>query len=213
MNQPIPPRGAPQWGSPQDPGSAPQQGGQPPAPQSWGQPPPQQWGQPPVPQHPQWVQPPVQPPAPPWVNMNVQHNVVVDTGSGGPPFLLRAVWFVFFGWWLSWIVVGFAYLLCLTLIGLPVGFALFNQLPAVLTLRPRTRMYAAEVRDGVTFVTGRNVPQMSFLVRALWFLLVGWWLGAIYLGLAWFLCVIIITLPIGLVMFNRVGAVMTLLRY
>lgn len=44
-------------------------------------------------------------------------------------------------------------------------------------------------------------------------LMVGWWLGAIYMGVAWALCVILITLPIGLWLFNRVGAVMTLLRY
>ena len=33
------------------------------------------------------------------------------------------------------------------------------------------------------------------------------------MSIAWFLCVIIITLPVGLWLFNRVGAVMTLLRY
>jgi uncharacterized membrane protein YccF (DUF307 family) len=49
--------------------------------------------------------------------------------------------------------------------------------------------------------------------RIVWFLLVGWWLGAIYVTVAWFLCVIIITLPIGLYLYNRIGAVMTLLRY
>ena len=50
-------------------------------------------------------------------------------------------------------------------------------------------------------------------IRAIWFIFVGWWAGAIYMGIAWFLCVIIITLPVGLWLFNRIGAVMTLLRY
>ena len=53
----------------------------------------------------------------------------------------------------------------------------------------------------------------GLLICAIYFLLVGWWLGAIYVGIAWVLCVILITLPIGLWSFNRVGAVMTLLRY
>jgi hypothetical protein len=42
---------------------------------------------------------------------------------------------------------------------------------------------------------------------------VGWWLGGIYLAVAWFLCVILITLPIRLYLMNRVRGVMSLLRY
>ena len=53
----------------------------------------------------------------------------------------------------------------------------------------------------------------GFLVRAVWFVLVGWWLTAIVISIAYVLCVLIVTLPFGLAMFNRVGAVMTLLRY
>jgi len=138
---------------------------------------------------------------------------VVVQRSGGPGFLIRAVWFLLVGWWLSGIVTGIAYLLCLTIIGMPFGFALFNLLPAVLTLRPRSEVLVTELRDGVTYVRGATVPQLPMLVRALWFIFVGWWLGALYSGFAWFLCVIIVTLPIGLWLYNRIGAVMTLLRY
>jgi hypothetical protein len=55
--------------------------------------------------------------------------------------------------------------------------------------------------------------EPGFLIRAVWFIFIGWWLGAIYMGIAWSLCVILITLPVGLWLFNRVGAVKTLLRY
>ena len=50
-------------------------------------------------------------------------------------------------------------------------------------------------------------------MRGVWFIFIGWWLGAIYLTVAWSLCVIIIGLPVGLWLMNRVGGVMTLLRY
>ena len=70
-----------------------------------------------------------------------------------------------------------------------------------------------EVRDGATFMRGGTVPQLRLRARVVWFLLAGWWLGAIYETVAWFLCVIIITLPFGLYLYNRIGAVMTLLRY
>ena len=106
-----------------------------------------------------------------------------------------------------------AYALCVTVIGLPLGFMIFNRLPAIMTLRPRTEVHTTEFRDGVTYVTGGTIEQFPMWARALWFLALGWWIGAIYLGIAWFLCVIIVTMPIGLLLFNRVGAVMTLLRH
>lgn len=157
--------------------------------------------------------PPVAPAPLPPVNVNVSQNVVIMQRSTGPGFLVRAIWFLFIGWWLSALAIFAAYFFCLIIIGLPLGFMIFNRLPAIMTLRPRTETQTVEVRDGVTYISGGTVPQLPMWARAIWFLLVGWWVGAIYLGIAWFLCVIIITMPIGLLMFNRVGAVMTLLRH
>jgi uncharacterized membrane protein YccF (DUF307 family) len=51
-------------------------------------------------------------------------NVIVQPQASGPGFLVRAVWFVFIGWWLSAIATVLAYALCITIIGLPFGFAL-----------------------------------------------------------------------------------------
>lgn len=140
-------------------------------------------------------------------------RMTVSSRDQGPGLLIRALWFVFIGWWLSAVAIGVAYFMCLIIIGLPVGFMIFNRLPVILTLRPRTETVITEVRDGVTYVSGGTVEQSPLWIRAIYFLLVGWWLGAIYLSIAWALCVILITLPIGLWLFNRVGAVMTLLRY
>ncbi len=99
--------------------------------------------------------------------------------------------------------IGVAYVMCAIIIGIPIGFMIFNQLPLILTLRPRSLGYVA---DG-------TVEQLPLWIRAIWFIFIGWWFGAIYMSIAWFLCVILITLPVGLWLFNRVGAVMTLLRY
>ncbi len=139
--------------------------------------------------------------------------LVIDERPTGPSLIVRAVWFVLVGWWLSGVATAIAYFLCATIIGLPLGFMLFNQLPLILTLRPRSHRQVMAVRDGVTYISGAGVEQLPLLVRAVWFVLVGWWLGAIYVSVAWFLCVIIVTLPIGLWLYNRIGAVMTLLRY
>jgi hypothetical protein len=62
----------------------------------------------------------------------------VETKTG-PGLLVRAVWFVFVGWWLSAIVSAIAWVALVTIIGIPLGIWLINRIPTVITLRPRTR--------------------------------------------------------------------------
>lgn len=50
----------------------------------------------------------------------------------------------------------------------------------------------------------------SLAVRAVWFLLVGWWATGIWLGVAWFLNVTIIGLPLGIKMINATPKVLSL---
>ncbi|WP_420645149.1 YccF domain-containing protein [Candidatus Leptofilum sp.] len=54
--------------------------------------------------------------------------------ASNAPFLIRAAYFVLFGWWFSLIWALLAYLLCATIIGLPLGVMMLNGLPAVTTL-------------------------------------------------------------------------------
>jgi hypothetical protein len=62
--------------------------------------------------------------------------VVVAGQAGGPNLLVRALWFLFIGLWLGplWLVV--AWLLLLSIIGLPLGLLMINRLPQVMTLKP-----------------------------------------------------------------------------
>jgi uncharacterized membrane protein YccF (DUF307 family) len=153
----------------------------------------------------------VPPPAPTDSARSTQMVVGMRTG---PSFLARAVWFVLIGWWLTAIVIVVAYALALSILGLPFAFNLFNRIPAVLTLRSRTKSFEVQTAaDGTRYLTAANVQQRPLLLRAIWFVLVGFWFGAIWMALAYVLCVLIITMPFGLAMFNRTGAVMTLLRY
>ena len=140
-------------------------------------------------------------------------QTIVITDRGGPGFLARAVWYVFVGWWLSGFAILLGWALAVTIIGLPVAFAIFNRIPAVMTLRGRTVTYEASVKDGVTYVKGRNPDQRPMWVRAVYFVLVGWWLGLFWMIASWFIGLLIITLPLSIWMMNRVGGVMTLLRY
>ena len=48
--------------------------------------------------------------------------------------MLRAIYFVLIGWWaaLIWMIV--AYLIWLTIIGIPIGIMMLNRLPEIYTL-------------------------------------------------------------------------------
>jgi uncharacterized membrane protein YccF (DUF307 family) len=49
--------------------------------------------------------------------------------------LLRIVWFFLIGFWFTGIWMALAYLLCCTILGMPIGFWMFDRSPALLTLR------------------------------------------------------------------------------
>ena len=53
-----------------------------------------------------------------------------------------------------------------------------------------------------------NSPSLA--VRAVWFLLVGWWATGIWLGIAWFLNVTILGIPLGIKMINATPKVLSL---
>jgi len=50
----------------------------------------------------------------------------------------------------------------------------------------------------------------SLLVRAVWYLLVGWWLAGVILAIAWIAAVPIVGLPLMFYLVNRVPTVLTL---
>ena len=129
--------------------------------------------------------------------------------QSGPGLLVRALYFILFGLWFSGIWAVVAWILCVTVIGLPLGLWMLNRLPQVVTLRPSRN-------DLVVMPTGRvierNVPQTPFLLRAIYFLLIGWWLSAIWIAIAWALNASIIGMVIGFWMFDRVPALITLAR-
>jgi uncharacterized membrane protein YccF (DUF307 family) len=72
---------------------------------------------------------------------------------------------------------------------------------------PQQMMYP---QQQINVNVGYQRPQISMLVRMIYFLCLGWWLGLFWLSIALSFCVSIIGLPIGLMMLNRLGAVMTL---
>lgn len=144
----------------------------------------------------------------------VAPTIVLVNNNRGPNFLVRILWFIFLGMWLGSIATSVGYFFCLTIIGLPLGLTILNMLPKIMTLRaPDQNVRVTTVGNTTTLEIGNK--QRSFFVRAIYFILVGWWLGAIWIGIAWLLTILWIpTLGLSLapafLMFNRIPAIMTL---
>jgi uncharacterized membrane protein YccF (DUF307 family) len=136
------------------------------------------------------------------------------TQHDGPELLVRVLYFLFIGWWLSLIWLVVAWILNVTIIGLPIGVLMLNKMPQVVTLKPtpaRSRINVSTQGNSMV-VTRSDIVQEPFLLRAIYFVLVGWWLSLLWSGIAWSLCVSLIGMPIAFLMFDQVPAVTTLER-
>ena len=121
----------------------------------------------------------------PVVNVEVQPNRT--------PFLIRAFWFVL-------------------IVTLPIGLYLLHRVPQIQTLRDRSTEFTYKEVDGRVVVSTGRVRQVPFLIRAVWFLFIGFWLTSVWLSVAYALSLTIILLPFSIVMIDRVPAVLTLQR-
>jgi len=144
--------------------------------------------------------------------MSSGRNIVLQQRDG-PGCLTQALWFIFVGWWLGLIVISIAWLLNITIIGLPLGLALLNNIPRILTLQDPKRTLQIVTEGEITRVLETDQPQMNFFLRAIYFVLIGWWWSGIWLVIAYILCATIILLPLGLSMFRLTPFMTTLRRY
>ena len=126
------------------------------------------------------------------------------TVKQGPGCLLQILWFVFVGWWLGAAAVTFAYFMFLLIITIPIGIAILNNVPMLMALRQPAQV--------ITPYGPVSTPQINFVIRALWFVFVGWWLTALVLGIAYALCLTIIGMPFGFILFDATPAFLTLRR-
>ncbi|TKX56889.1 YccF domain-containing protein [Halorubrum sp. SS7] len=117
--------------------------------------------------------------------------------------LVRALWFVVVGWWATPVVVNVAWLLNVTVVLLPVGIKLINLVPTALTLaEPRSLSEPDSARG-----------QRSLVVRAGYFVLVGWWLSLLWANVASALAVTVVGVPVAVWMLNRLPYVTSLYRF
>lgn len=143
----------------------------------------------------------------------VQHAYVhqgAPVATMQPPLvnlLVRAIWFLFVGVWLGqmWLVV--AWLFNLTLVGMPLGIWMLNKMPQVMTLRPNQQPVYVQ---GHGMYMQRQQTGAPFVVRAVYFVLIGWWVSFLWLQFAWLFAASVIGLPLAFLMFERTATIATL---
>ena len=99
---------------------------------------------------------------------------------------VRAVWYLFVGWWASGFWLTIAWTLNLTIIGTPLGIKMINMVPKVLSLKERELVDA----DG-----SGGEQKYSLPIRAVYFILIGWWASGLWMALAYVVSLTIIGLP------------------
>lgn len=134
----------------------------------------------------------------PTVTASEQHSLVV-----------RALWFLLVGWWATGIWLAVAWVLNVTIVGIPLGIKMINRVPMVVSLRRKRQVeIVSEER-----IARRGPEQHGLLVRALWFLFVGWWASGIWMSAAYLFTISIVGLPIAVWMYNKLPYVVSLYRY
>lgn len=147
--------------------------------------------------------------------MSDQNSTVTISTAKGPGCLVRGLYFLCVGLWLGLILSVVAWLLNITIIGLPLGLAILNRLPQLMTLRPpRVQTTVSVSGTGTPVVRQTTLKQHPFLLRALYFLLIGFWFSLVWLLLAWIISgfTLGLGLPVAFWMFDRVPQVTTLAR-
>lgn len=145
---------------------------------------------------------------------HVDRTVEVETERKNPNLILRILWFIFVGWWLGFWVIAAAYVCLVLIIPAPIGVALLDRLPRIMTLRAPAQVVSVYQDGEVIEVERGNVDQRSWFIRLPWLVLVGWWLGAFWLFAAYTITIFTagLALPISFWMFGRAAKVVTLYR-
>ena len=118
-----------------------------------------------------------------------------DEGPSSPlRLLLNILWLVFGGFFagLAWLIA--AIVMAITIIGLPWCFAAFRI--ALYTFLP----FGQEIRHRP------DAGALSVLGNVIWFVLAGWWLALVHLGVAVALAITIVGIPFAWAHLKLAGA-------
>lgn len=123
--------------------------------------------------------------------------------------VIRAIWFILIGWWATGIWLSVAWVLLVLIITIPIGIKMINYVPLVLSLKSPTRSFV----DAGVGGTITRVPQRPLVIRAVWFVFIGWWASGILMVIAYLFTISIIGIPIAIWLYGQLPLVVSLYRY
>ena len=144
--------------------------------------------------------------------MNDRQQIIIAERDQ-PGCFISVIWFIFVGWWLSAAWVAVAWVLIVLIVTMPIGLAMLHRVPRIATLRSPTREFLIATEGTATRVLQTSTWQYPFLVRAIYFVFIGWWLSLAWTLAAWLATSTLILMPLGIWMTNRIPFVTTLQRY
>ena len=130
-------------------------------------------------------------------------------GRRQPGCLIQIIWFALIGWWAVQAWAAIAWFLCVTIIGMPLGVMMLNNLPKIIALRDPSDVMVMQRGEHMIV---RELPQVNIALRALYFLVIGWWLSLLWIELAFVVSLTVIGLPLGFWMFDLVPGLVSLKR-
>ena len=122
-----------------------------------------------------------------------------------PSLLLRAAWFLLVGWWATGIWLTIAWIFLVLVITIPIGIKMINVVPMVLSLKSPTRELVGQEMT--------SPEQRNLLVRAVWFVFIGWWASLLWMAIAYLFTITIVGIPIAIWMYGKLPAIVSLYRY
>jgi len=135
--------------------------------------------------------------------------VVVKVKEHG--FIVRALYYLLIGWWFGLFWALLSWFMYATVIGAPLGIVMLNKIPGAISLKARERNI--RITSGAD---GYTVKQVALEQRPLWARVLYYPFGLVFSLLAillgWVLSVLLITLPLGIMLFNKVPAIASLHR-
>ena len=95
--------------------------------------------------------------------------------------VIRVIWFYFIGLPIGAVWLNVAWLFGITLIGLPICFWMINVAPAIMTLKQEGSFKEFKVDTETAYFIEQTSKETSFIMRAIYFLLAGWWLSLLWI--------------------------------
>jgi len=140
-------------------------------------------------------------------------TAVPPGGAGATTLLVRAGWFLFVGWWLTGLWLSVAWFLIVTVVGAPLGVAMISRVPFVLSLKRRRISNEMVTQAGEPRLQSSTADQLPLLVRAVYFVLIGWWASLLWMGPAYLFTLSIVGLPVAIWLYGKLPFVASLYRY